>query len=77
MTRVDTGICAAGKTLESTFTFNNTLAAGTYLVNVELAHSGPGSIMHSLKEAASFTVNAPIDTLGVFDPDISITHETM
>jgi ABC-type polysaccharide/polyol phosphate transport system ATPase subunit len=74
--RSDAGHCGAGSTLTTTFAFDNILSAGEYFVHAEIAEAGPGPVVHGLREAARFTVTAPTETYGVFDPPIAIEHSS-
>ncbi|MBC7460447.1 MAG: ABC transporter ATP-binding protein [Thermoleophilia bacterium] len=73
--RDDAGLCPAGSTLVTTFSIDNILSAGDYLVQAEVAEAGPGEVRHTLRDAAHFTVTADLETYGVFDPAVTVTNE--
>lgn len=73
--RNDAGTCPAGSTLLTTFSIDNVLSAGDYLVQAEVAEAGPGEVRHTLREAARFTVTADLETYAVFDPKVTVNNE--
>jgi ABC-type polysaccharide/polyol phosphate transport system ATPase subunit len=69
---VEVGRCAAGSEVAVTFGFDNVLAAGDFVVQAEIAHAGPGPIIHADREALRFSVRSDLQTGGVVDLPVTI-----